>query len=163
MFRLVEIFLTGKSLTCRCAIVFRRDAHVFSFPNKKSIQTLSAAEMYLERKLLISEMCMVSLMAVSLLRTWTRPLSSVFSLITTVKSTPISSYLKCINTETHISLQQINTVKETAFAYITTLNCTLLCVQLLHWCWQGFEIPRPRRDLSLHKLLQQPFTNLHNN
>lgn len=35
----------------------------------RGIQMLSAAEMYLNRKFLISEMCMVSLMVVSLLRT----------------------------------------------------------------------------------------------
>lgn len=114
--------------------------------------------MYLERKFLISEMCMISLMVVSLLRTWRRPLSSVFSPITTVKSTPIWSYLKCIDIETHIR----NTTKITAFASITALNCTLLCVQLLHWC-QSFKISRPHTDLSLHKLLQQPLTHLQNN
>lgn len=37
--------------------------------NSRGIQMLSAAEMYLNRKFLISEMCMVSLMVVSLLRT----------------------------------------------------------------------------------------------
>lgn len=60
----------------------------------EATQLLSAAEMYLRRNFLISEMCMVSLMAVSRLRTWRRPLFSVFSLVTMVKSTPISSYLK---------------------------------------------------------------------
>lgn len=69
---------------------------------QKSSQILSAAEMYLEIKFLISEMCIVSLMVVSLLRSWRRPLSKVFSLITTVNSTPISSYLQGIDTETHI-------------------------------------------------------------
>lgn len=49
------------------------------------------------------------------------------------------------------------------FSSITTLNCTLLCAQLLHWCWLSFEIPGPRRDLRLHELLQKSFTNLRNN
>lgn len=61
----------------------------------------------------------------------------------------------------HRDKRQNNTAKITSFASMTTPNCTLLCVQLLH-CWQTFEIPRPRRDLSLHKLLQQPFTHLQN-
>lgn len=61
---------------------------------QKPSQLLSAAETYLRRNLWISEMCMVSLMAVSRLRTWSRPLSSVLSLVTTVNRTPIWSYLK---------------------------------------------------------------------
>lgn len=69
--------------------------------NSRGIQMLSAAEMYLNRKFLISEMCMVSLMVVSLLRTWRRPLSNVFSPMMMVKRTPISSYLHYIHTETH--------------------------------------------------------------
>ena len=45
-------------------------------------------------------------MVVSLLRTWRRPLSMVFSLITTVKSTPISSYLQCNDTDMHTAISQ---------------------------------------------------------
>lgn len=56
-----------------------------------------------------------------------------------------------------------NTANINAFASIRTLNCTLLCIQLLHWCRQSVEIPRPYRDLSLHHLLQQPFTHLQSN
>lgn len=93
-------FVSGRDAKLR---QHNRQTVLFSSPTKKSIQMLSAAETYLERKFLISEMCIVSLMVVSLLRTWRRPLSSVFSLITTVKSTPISSYLQFIDTETHQS------------------------------------------------------------
>lgn len=88
-----------KSLACGCATILegaqKTEWSWLFWPLKqKSIQILSAAEMYLKRKFLISEMCIVSLMVVSRLRTWRRPLSVVFSLITTVKSTPISSYLE---------------------------------------------------------------------
>ncbi len=50
--------------------------------------------MYLSRKHVISEMCIVSLIVVSLLRTSRRPLFSVLSLTINVKRTPISSYLQ---------------------------------------------------------------------
>lgn len=130
-----------------------------------SIQILSVAEMYLKTNFLISEMCMVSLMVVSLLRTWRRPLSKVFSLITTVKSTPISSNLRCNDRDVHTNVSPNTTdlpIKSISTS-ITALSNTLLGIQLLHWCWCGLQIPRPRRDLSLQKLLQKALTDLQNN
>lgn len=67
---------------------------VFHWDTGDESQILSEADMYLSRKHLISEMCMVSLMVVSLLRTSRSPLFSVLSLTITVKRTPISSYLQ---------------------------------------------------------------------
>lgn len=108
---------------------------------------------------------MVSLMVVSLLRTWRRPLSKVFSLITTVKSTPISSNLRCNDRDMHTNVSPNTTdmpIKSIS-ASINALSNTLLGIQLLHWCWCGLQIPRPRRDLSLQKLLQKALTDLQNN
>lgn len=63
-----EICFTSMSLTI---ILFLKGMQTQAGVRKNSrgIQMLSAAEMYLNRKFLISEMCMVSLMVVSLLRT----------------------------------------------------------------------------------------------
>lgn len=63
-----EIYFTSMSLTI---ILFLKGMQTQAGVQKNSrgIQMLSAAEMYLNRKFLISEMCMVSLMVVSLLRT----------------------------------------------------------------------------------------------
>lgn len=63
-----EICFTSISLTI---ILFLKGMQTQAGVRKisRGIQMLSAAEMYLNRKFLISEMCMVSLMVVSLLRT----------------------------------------------------------------------------------------------
>lgn len=103
-------------------------------------------------------MCTVSLMVVSRLRTWSRPFSRVFSLINTVKSTPISSYLKH-RADTDGTISQ-HSQKDKPVRVDTEI--TLLCIQLFHWWGLSVQIPRPHRDFGLHKLLHESFTELQN-
>lgn len=77
--------------------------------------------MYLSKKHLTSEMCMVSLMVVSRLRTSRRPLFSVLSLTITVKRTPISSYLQ--HKENFVNINFI----------MKTLLKKLLCIVQKMW------------------------------
>lgn len=62
-----KICFTSTSVTV--IVILKEMQNQAGVPNSRGIQMLSAAEMYLNRKFLISEMCMVSLMVVSLLRT----------------------------------------------------------------------------------------------
>lgn len=84
--------------------------------------------MYPSRNSLISEICIVSLIVVSLLRTSRRPFFSVVSVTSTVKRTPISSYLPQTDNIllVLISVVQFSTVAHKQFNYL--VNDLTLCV-----------------------------------
>ena len=63
--------------------------------------TLLADARYLTRKSLSLDMCIISFIVVSLLRSWISPFSSVVSVTRTEKRTLISSYLRERFNETH--------------------------------------------------------------
>lgn len=67
--------------------------------------TLLADARYLTRKSLSLDMCIISFIVVSLLRSWISPFSSVVSVTRTEKRTLISSYFEwsCSNEEWTVS------------------------------------------------------------